>query len=73
MKIKSFKLLTTTFLECNEYNRSMLIFDIDSLIMLSIPDSNMSQSKSISNIRLYQYIGEKCKTAIVEQKKIILM
>ena len=64
-----FELLTTTFLECNEYNRSMLIFDIDSLIMLSISDSNMSQSKSISNIRLYQYIREKCKTAIVEQKQ----
>ncbi|CAF1495219.1 unnamed protein product, partial [Didymodactylos carnosus] len=63
-----FELLTTTFLECNEYNRSVLIFDIDSLIMLSISDSKMSQSKSISNIRLYQFIREKCKTAIVEQK-----
>ncbi|CAF4918759.1 unnamed protein product, partial [Rotaria sp. Silwood1] len=64
-----FEILTTTFLECNEYNRSMLIFDIDSLIMLSISDSNMSKSKSISNIRLYQFIREKCKTAIVEQKQ----
>ncbi|CAF1151557.1 unnamed protein product [Rotaria sordida] len=63
-----FELLTTTFLECEEYNRSMLIFDIDSLIMLNISDSNMSQSTSISNIRLYQYIREKCKTAVVETK-----
>ncbi|CAF1015332.1 unnamed protein product [Adineta steineri] len=64
-----FELLTTTFLECNQYNRSMLIFDIDSLVMLSISDSNMSQSKSISNIRLYQFIREKCKTTFVEQKQ----
>ncbi|CAF0926260.1 unnamed protein product [Rotaria sordida] len=62
-----FELLTTTFLECNEYNRSMLIFDIDSLIMLTVSDSEMSKSESISNIRLYQFIREKCKTAIVEQ------
>ncbi|CAF1331648.1 unnamed protein product [Didymodactylos carnosus] len=63
-----FELLTTTFLECDEYNRSMIIFDIDSLIMLDISDSETAKSKSISNIRLYQYIREKCKTAIVEQK-----
>ncbi|CAF0965186.1 unnamed protein product [Rotaria sordida] len=63
-----FELLTTTFLECDEYNRSMLIFDIDSLIMLSVSDSQMSKSVSISNIHLYQFIREKCKTAIVEQK-----
>lgn len=44
----------------------MLIFDIDSLIMLSVSDSQMSKSLSISNIRLYQFIGQKCKTAIVE-------
>ncbi|CAF1421238.1 unnamed protein product [Rotaria sp. Silwood1] len=62
-----FELLTTTFLECNEYNRSMLIFDIDSLIMLTVSDSEMSKSESISNIRLYQFIREKCKTAIVQQ------
>lgn len=62
-----FELLTTTFLECNEYNRSMLIFDIDSLIMLNKSDSEMSKSKSISNIRVYQFLREKCKTSIVEQ------
>ncbi|CAF4658666.1 unnamed protein product [Rotaria sp. Silwood1] len=62
-----FELLTTTFLECNEYNRSMLIFDIDSLIMLNRSDSEMSTSKSISNIRVYQFIREKCKTSIVEE------
>ncbi|CAF4983756.1 unnamed protein product, partial [Rotaria sp. Silwood1] len=62
-----FELLTTTFLECNEYNRSMLIFDIDSLIMLNKSDSEMSTSKSISNIRVYQFIREKCKTSIVEE------
>lgn len=54
-------------LECNEYNRSMLIFDIDSLIMLNVSDSEMSKSESISNIRLYQFIREKCKTANIEQ------
>ncbi|CAM4822150.1 unnamed protein product [Rotaria magnacalcarata] len=54
--------------QCNEYNRSMLIFDIDSLIMLNVSDSDMSKSLSISNITLYQFIREKCKTAIVEQK-----
>ncbi len=42
----------------------MLIFDIDSLIML---DSQMSKSPSITNIRLYQDIRQRCKTAIVEQ------
>ncbi|CAF3355915.1 unnamed protein product [Rotaria sp. Silwood2] len=63
-----FELLTTTFLECNEYNRSMIIFDIDSLIMLNLSDSNMSQSLSISNIRLYQFIREKCKQYVVEKK-----
>lgn len=62
-----FELLTTTFLECNEYNRSMLIFDIDSLIMLNKSDAEMSKSKSISNIRVYQFLREKCKTSIVEQ------
>ena len=36
----------------------MLIFDID---------SQMSKSLSISNIRLYQFIRQKCKTAIVER------
>ena len=46
----------------------MLIFDIDSLIMLSVSDSQMSKSVSISNIHLYQFIREKFKTAIVEQK-----
>ena len=45
----------------------MLIFDIDSLIMLSVSDSQMSKSLSISNIRLYQFIRQKCKTAIVER------
>ncbi|CAF0828728.1 unnamed protein product [Didymodactylos carnosus] len=63
-----FELMTTTFHECDEYNRSMLIFDIDSLIMLSVSDSNMSKSVSISNIQMYQFIREKCKKAIVEQK-----
>ncbi|CAF1165644.1 unnamed protein product [Rotaria sp. Silwood1] len=63
-----FELLATTFDECDEYNRSMLIFDIDSLVMLNISDSQTSQSVSISNIRLYQFIREKCKTAVVEQK-----
>ena len=62
-----FEVLTTIFLECDEYNRSMLVFDIDSLIMLNKSDSNMSASTSISNIRLYQFIREKCKIAIVEQ------
>jgi len=56
-------------IECDEYNRSMLIFDIDSLIMLSVSDSQMSKSLSISNIRLYQFIRQKCKTAIVEQRQ----
>jgi len=46
----------------------MLIFDIDSLIMLSVSDSAMSKSLSISNIHLYQFIREKCKKAIVEEK-----
>ncbi|CAF4812052.1 unnamed protein product [Rotaria socialis] len=64
-----FELLTTLFLECDEYNRSMLIFDIDSLIMLTPTDSAMSKSVSISNIRLYQFIREKCKIAVVEQKQ----
>ncbi|CAF0973703.1 unnamed protein product [Adineta steineri] len=63
-----FELLTTIFEECDEYNRSMLIFDIDSLIMLSVSDSAMSKSLSISNIRLYQFIREKCKKAVVEQR-----
>ena len=62
-----FELLTTIFLECDEYNKSMLVFDIDSLIMLSKSDSDTSKSTSISNIRLYQFIREKCKTTIVEQ------
>ena len=47
----------------------MLIFDIDSLIMLNVSDSQTSKSSSISNIRLYQFILQKCKTAIVEQKQ----
>ncbi|CAF1433532.1 unnamed protein product [Adineta steineri] len=38
--------------------------------MLSISDSDMSQSTSISNIHLYQYIREKCKQAFVENKPI---
>ena len=63
-----FEVLTTIFLECDEYNKSMLVFDIDSLIMLNKSDSGMSQSTSISNIRLYQFIREKCKIAIVEQE-----
>ncbi|UJR07134.1 hypothetical protein I4U23_011422 [Adineta vaga] len=67
---KIFELLATTFAECDEYNRSMFIFDIDSLIMLSINDSNTSQSTSISNIHLYQYIREKCKQAFVENKPV---
>ncbi|CAF3380108.1 unnamed protein product [Rotaria sp. Silwood2] len=54
-------------IQCNEYNRSMLIFDIDSLIMLGVSDSAMSKSVSISNIHLYQFIREKCKKAVVEQ------
>ncbi|CAF0950295.1 unnamed protein product [Rotaria sordida] len=67
---KILELLATTFAECDEYNRSMFIFDIDSLIMLSISDSNMPQSTSISNIHLYQYIREKCKQAFVEHKPV---
>ena len=62
-----FELLTTIFLECDEYNKSMLVFDIDSLIMLSKSDTDTSKSTSISNIRLYQFIREKCKTTIVER------
>ncbi|CAF1043680.1 unnamed protein product [Adineta ricciae] len=63
-----FEFLTTIFEECDEYNRSMLIFDIDSLIMIGVSDSAMSKSQSISNIRLYQFIREKCKKAVVEQQ-----
>lgn len=63
-----FEVLTTIFLECDEYNKSMLVFDIDSLIMLNKSDSEMTKSTSISNIRLYQFIREKCKIAIVEQE-----
>ncbi|CAF3213420.1 unnamed protein product [Rotaria socialis] len=62
-----FELLTTIFDECEEYNRSMLVFDIDSLIMLNVTDSAMSPSTSISNIQLYQCIREKCKRAVVER------
>ena len=62
-----FELLTTIFLECDEYNKSMLVFDIDSLIMLTKSDSDTTKSTSISNVRLYQFIREKCKTAIVER------
>ncbi|CAF0835129.1 unnamed protein product, partial [Adineta ricciae] len=65
---KIIELLATTFAECDEYNRSMFVFDIDSLITLSINDSNMSQSTSISNIQLYRNIREKCKQAFVENK-----
>ncbi|CAF0857699.1 unnamed protein product [Adineta ricciae] len=64
-----FESLTTLFLECDEYSKSMLVFDIDSLIMLNKSDSDMTKSTSISNIRLYQFIREKCKEAIVEQEK----
>ena len=63
-----FEVLTTIFLECDEYNKSMLVFDIDSLIMLSKSDSEISKSTTISNIRLYQFIREKCKISIVEQE-----
>ncbi|CAF1383873.1 unnamed protein product [Adineta steineri] len=66
---QKFELLTATFGECNEYDRSMLIFDIDSLVALNVSDSDMSKSLSISNIALYQFIREKCKIAVVEQKK----
>ncbi|CAF0741588.1 unnamed protein product [Adineta steineri] len=38
--------------------------------MLNVSDSAMSKSISISNIRLYQFIREKCKAAVVEQKRI---
>ncbi|CAF3047343.1 unnamed protein product [Rotaria sp. Silwood2] len=62
-----FESLTTLFLECDEYNKSMLVFDIDSLIMLNKSDSEMTKSTSISNIRLYQFIREKCKETIVEK------
>ncbi|CAF1305783.1 unnamed protein product, partial [Adineta ricciae] len=65
---KIIELLATTFAECDEYNRSMFVFDMDSLITLSINDSNMSQSTSISNIQLYRNIREKCKQAFVENK-----
>ena len=47
----------------------MIIFDIDSLIMLSVSDSQMSKSLSISNIRLYQFIRQKCASAIVKEKE----
>jgi hypothetical protein len=43
----------------------MLIFDIDSLITLD--SQQMSKSPTITNIRLYQFIQQKCKTAIVQQ------
>lgn len=46
----------------------MLVFDIDSLIMLSETDSQTSESRSISNLRLYQFIRQKCKTTIVERQ-----
>ena len=65
---KIFEVLTTIFLECDEYNKSMLVFDIDSLIMLNKSDSDMAKSTSISNLRLYQFIREKCKTANVERE-----
>ncbi|CAF5011351.1 unnamed protein product [Rotaria sp. Silwood1] len=61
-----FELLTSIFDECEEYNRSMLVFDIDSLVMVSVTDSAMSESNSISNMQLYQFIREKCKRAVVE-------
>jgi hypothetical protein len=47
----------------------MLIFDIDSLIMLNVSDSKMSESLSISNIRLYQSIRQICATATVRDKQ----
>ncbi|CAF1254314.1 unnamed protein product [Didymodactylos carnosus] len=47
--------------------KSMLIFDIDSLIMLNKSDSGMSTPKSISNIRVYQFIREKYKTFINDE------
>ncbi|CAF1515158.1 unnamed protein product [Didymodactylos carnosus] len=39
--------------------------------MLNKSDSDMSKSKPISNIRVYQFIREKCKTSIVEVKGIV--
>ncbi|CAF1683912.1 unnamed protein product, partial [Didymodactylos carnosus] len=47
--------------------KSMLIFDIDLLIMLNKSDSGMSTPKSISNIRVYQFIREKYKTFINDE------
>ncbi|CAM2705849.1 unnamed protein product [Rotaria socialis] len=37
--------------------------------MLTLTDSAMSKSVSISNIRLYQFIREKCKIAVVEKNQ----
>lgn len=63
-----FEVLTIIFLERDEYSKSILFFDIDSLIMPSKSYSNMNQSTLISNIRLHQFSREKCKRTIVKQE-----
>ncbi|CAF0843802.1 unnamed protein product [Didymodactylos carnosus] len=63
-----FELLSTTFDECDQYNRSMKVYDIDSLIMLNKSDSEI-KSKSISNIRLYQIIRETCGKMMMEEQE----
>ena len=60
---KIFEASAEIFLECDGYNKSMLVFDMDSLIM-------MSTSNSITNTRLYQFIREKCKVTFVEQEQV---
>lgn len=68
IELSTHLLRESSFQECDEYNRSMLIFDIDSLIAVNVNDSSMSKSESIANIPLYQFIREKCKKAVVEQQ-----
>ncbi|CAF1436316.1 unnamed protein product, partial [Didymodactylos carnosus] len=64
-----FELLYSTLMECDEYNRQMVIFDIDSLIMLNESNSDKTKSISISNISLYQAVREQCKKTFINDNK----
>ncbi|CAF1435268.1 unnamed protein product [Adineta ricciae] len=64
-----FELLNATFDECKHYNRWMIIFHVDSLIILQKNESQFSSSTTIQNLQMYQFIKENSLMTLIEPKK----
>ena len=68
---QKFEILKERLDECSEYRRSMIVYDLDSLIGVNKSEGNSSMGRStnfsLTNQNVYTYVKEKFQLAYIEE------